>query len=59
MLHETHGRGEFATGLIYVEPVTDDFIATLNLVDEPLATLPQERVRPPRAVLNEIMESLG
>ena len=59
VLHETHGRGEFATGLIYVEPVADDFITTLNLVDAPLATLPQERVRPPRTVLNEIMESLG
>ena len=59
VLHETHGRGEFATGLIYVEPVTDDFITTLNLVDEPLAALSEEQVRPPRAVLNEIMESLG
>ena len=30
----------------------------LNLVDEPLATLPLERVRPGRAVLDEVMESL-
>ena len=30
----------------------------LNLVDEPLATLPLERTRPPKAVLDEIMESL-
>ena len=59
VLHETHGRGEFATGLVYVEPVADDFITTLNLVDEPLASLPDDRVRPSRAVLKEIMESLG
>ena len=59
VLHETHERGEFATGLIYVEPMTDDFITTLNLVDEPLASLPEERVRPPKAVLDEIMGGLG
>ncbi len=37
---------------------SDDFLTLLNLVDEPLATLPLERVRPGRAVLDEIMESL-
>jgi len=30
----------------------------LNLVDEPLATLPQERVRPGKQVLEEIMGRL-
>ena len=30
----------------------------LNLVDEPLAGLPLERVRPGKAVLDEVMESL-
>ena len=30
----------------------------LNLVDEPLATLPLERVRPPKAALDEIMDGL-
>ncbi len=55
-LHETRSRGEFATGLIYVEPKKADFIDVLNLVDDPLATLPQNRVRPPRSVLSKIME---
>ena len=59
MLHETHGRGEFATGLIYLEPAADDLLPTLNLVDEPLASLPESRVRPPKAVLDEIMAALG
>lgn len=45
-----------ATGLIYIEPDRDDFTTQLNLVDEPLATLPLERVRPPRAALDEIMD---
>jgi 2-oxoglutarate ferredoxin oxidoreductase subunit beta len=57
-LHEAARRGEFATGLIYIEPDRDDFITQLNVVDEPLATLPLERVRPPKAVLDEIMESM-
>ncbi len=57
-LHETARRGEFATGLIYVEPDRDDFITQLTLVDEPLASLPLERVRPGRDALAEIMEGL-
>ena len=58
VLHQTRSRGEFATGLIYVEPKKTDFIDALNLVEEPLALLPQKRVRPPRRVLDEIMDSL-
>src|ERR671934_807386 len=57
-LHETARRGEFATGLIYIEPDRDDFLALLNVVDEPLATLPLDRVRPGADVLEEIMEGL-
>ena len=58
LLHETARRGEFATGVIYIEPDKDDFIDTLNLVDAPLALLGADKVRPPKAVLDEIMESL-
>ena len=56
LLHETARRGEFATGVLYIEPDKDDFLTLLNLVDEPLATLPLDRVRPGRDVLDEIME---
>ena len=59
VLHDTHVRGEFATGLIYVEPTADDFLTALNLVDEPLASLPESQVRPSKSVLDEIMESLA
>ncbi len=52
LLHETSMRGEFATGVIYVEPDKDDFLTMLNLVDDPLATLPLERVRPGRQALD-------
>ena len=58
LLHETSRRGQFATGVLYVEPDKDDFVSLLNLVDEPLATLPLERVRPGREALDEVMESL-
>jgi 2-oxoglutarate/2-oxoacid ferredoxin oxidoreductase subunit beta len=58
LLHETSRRGEVATGMLYVEPDRDDFITLLDLVAEPLATLPLERVRPGKAVLDEVMESL-
>ncbi len=57
-LVEWNRRGELATGVIYLEPDRDDFLGVLNLVDEPLAHLPLERTRPPRAVLDEIMEAL-
>ena len=59
VLHETLRRGEFATGVIYIEPDKEDFVDLLNLVDEPLAMLPTERIRPPKAVLDEIMAELA
>jgi len=58
MIHETARRGEFATGVLFIEPDKDDFLMLLNVVDEPLATLPLERVRPGPEVLEAIMESL-
>jgi 2-oxoglutarate ferredoxin oxidoreductase subunit beta len=58
VLIEAREKGEFLTGLLYVDPGQPDFTAILNLPDEPLATLEPERVRPPRAALEEIMQSL-
>jgi len=58
VLHETARRGEYATGVLYVEPDREDFATLLNTVDEPLASLAAEKVRPPKAALDEIMESL-
>jgi 2-oxoglutarate ferredoxin oxidoreductase subunit beta len=46
------------TGLIYVDPAAKPLAQELNVVDEPLATLPAERVRPSREVLTSIMEGL-
>jgi 2-oxoglutarate ferredoxin oxidoreductase subunit beta len=57
MLHETARRGEYATGILYVEPNKQDFIDMLGIVDEPLASLDQSRTRPSKAALDEIIES--
>jgi len=58
LLHDTARRGEFATGILYIEPDKDDFITSLNMVEEPLAFLPTERTRPGREALDDIMEGL-
>lgn len=57
-LLEAHKRGEVLTGVLYLETHSKNFIELLNVIDEPLATLPLERVRPPREALDEIMEEL-
>jgi 2-oxoglutarate/2-oxoacid ferredoxin oxidoreductase subunit beta len=58
VLTESHDKGEVVTGLFYVDTQQEDFIQSLNVVDEPLATLPESRVRPSKQVLDEVMESL-
>jgi 2-oxoglutarate ferredoxin oxidoreductase subunit beta len=58
LLTESHEKGTVVTGLLYVNPKAPSFIDLLNLVDEPLATLPEAKVRPPKQVLDEVMESL-
>ena len=57
LLRDTSARGEFATGVLYLEPDKQDFIELLGLVDEPLATLDVSKTRPGKAALDEIMES--
>jgi 2-oxoglutarate ferredoxin oxidoreductase subunit beta len=58
VLTESHDKGEIITGLFYVDTKRESFLDLLNLVDEPLATLPESRVRPPKQVLDELMEEL-
>jgi 2-oxoglutarate ferredoxin oxidoreductase subunit beta len=57
-LMEANQRGEVLTGMFYIDTKKPDFTTMLNLVPEPLATLPQERTRPGEKVLEEVMESL-
>jgi len=58
LLLDAHDKQEFVTGLIFVDTSQKNLVDLLHLVDEPLATLPVERVRPPESTLDEIMESL-
>jgi len=58
VLSESHDQGEVITGLFYVKTGQPNFLDLLNIVDEPLATLPESKVRPPKSALDEVMESL-
>jgi 2-oxoglutarate ferredoxin oxidoreductase subunit beta len=57
MLMEAHEKGEVLTGVFYINTEELDFASRLNMVDEPLATLPEDRVRPSREVFAELMRS--
>ncbi len=58
LLLDSHEKQQFLTGLIYVDTKKKNLIELLNMVGEPLATLPLSRVRPPKSALDEVMESL-
>ncbi|HET7827050.1 MAG TPA: 2-oxoacid:ferredoxin oxidoreductase subunit beta [Anaeromyxobacter sp.] len=57
-LMESARTGEVLTGVLFVDPKAPSFIDALDVVDAPLATLPQEVTRPPKAALDEIVASL-
>jgi 2-oxoglutarate ferredoxin oxidoreductase subunit beta len=57
-LMDAHERGEVLTGVFYVDTQKPSFTDLLNMVDEPLASLPEERTRPSKQVLQEIMTRL-
>lgn len=57
-LYQAHEKNEVLTGIFYVNPTAPTFIDMLNVVDEPLATLPESAIRPGKEVLAEVMESL-
>jgi len=57
-LHRSTKAGQMLTGIVHLRPEKKSFTELLNVVDEPLATLPLERVRPPREALEKIMRNL-
>jgi len=59
MLETSAAEGHLLTGIFYVNTEKPDFLELLNLADDPLATLPQERMRPPASALAEVMEELS
>jgi len=57
-LQQSHEKDEMLTGILYLNTHAPTFTDMLNLVDEPLATLPESTVRPGREVLEQAMEEL-
>jgi pyruvate/2-oxoacid:ferredoxin oxidoreductase beta subunit len=58
MLEEAEAKHEVLTGVLYVNTHKPTFLELLNLVDSPVATLPESQVRPSKSVLDEVMEEL-
>ena len=57
VLREARDDLKLVTGLVYVNTSAHQFDDELQLIEAPLASLPLERVRPSRAVLDSIMTS--
>src|ERR1700685_529045 len=57
-LMEAHEKNEILTGVFYIDTKKPTFIDQLDLVDEPLGTLPESLTRPPKSALESLMASL-
>jgi len=57
-LMEAQENDEILTGVFYVNTETPTFLDLLNMVDEPLATLPESLTRPPKSALDALMAAL-
>ncbi len=57
-LMEAHQKEEVLTGIFYINTHKPTFIDQLNMVDEPLATLPESLTRPPKSALETLMTNL-
>lgn len=55
-LEQAHSKGEFITGLLYIDESRPTLPEMENLVDTPLARLPQEQTRPSRETLTKLMK---
>jgi 2-oxoglutarate ferredoxin oxidoreductase subunit beta len=55
-IHESKASLEVLTGLLYLDQDSPTLIDKLKMVPEPLATLPQDKVRPSREALDRIMD---
>ena len=51
-------KGEVLTGVFYVDTRKPNFMEMLNMDEAPLATLPESKIRPPKELLDQVMEEL-
>jgi 2-oxoglutarate ferredoxin oxidoreductase subunit beta len=52
---ESHKTGEILTGVFYLNPEAPTFLDLLNMTDTPLSSLPESVLRPPKSVLDQVM----
>ena len=57
-LESAQREQKMLTGLFYINEEQPDMLELLNLVDEPLSKLPESQIRPSRAALDELIDSL-
>ena len=57
LLHDAQENLHFYTGLIYYGSNSVPFDEEMHLVEEPLASLGEERIRPSKEQFAQIMES--
>ncbi|MDE3200349.1 MAG: 2-oxoacid:ferredoxin oxidoreductase subunit beta, partial [Acidobacteriota bacterium] len=57
-LMEAHANNEVLTGVFYIDTKKPSFTDLLNMVDEPLATLPESVTRPSKEMLSKLMSNL-
>ncbi len=57
-LMEATDKDEILTGIFYINTQKPTFLDQLNMVPEPLATLPESVTRPPKSVLDSLMRNL-
>ncbi|MBZ0137316.1 MAG: 2-oxoacid:ferredoxin oxidoreductase subunit beta [Planctomycetes bacterium] len=59
LLAEYHESGKIPTGIIYLNEKEPRFVDQINMCDTPLSHLKQDVLRPSKAALDEIMDSLS
>jgi len=59
LLQEAKAEQKFITGILYVQDPRPTLPEICKVVDEPLAMLPDERLRPSREALAKVMAGLG
>jgi 2-oxoglutarate ferredoxin oxidoreductase subunit beta len=57
-LRDARNRNEILTGLLFIDPETEDLHHTINSTERPLNTLEEEDLCPGSAVLTEINDDL-
>jgi len=57
-LMEAQEKNEVLTGIFFIDTQKPSFTEMLNVVDEPLGTLPESLIRPPKSALDSLMSNL-